>query len=66
MSDDWESEGLAGWESLDNESLNWILPSSWQSHVYNVRNTETGETRRVRVRPGQSIGEAIADGQWED
>ncbi len=66
MSDKWENEGLATWEGLENESLNWILPLSWQTHIYKVRNTETDEERQVRVKPGQSIGEAIAQGQWED
>ena len=65
MSDKWKDEGLAGWEGLD-EVLNWVLPRSMQTHVYDVRNTETGERRRVRVEPGQSIGEAIANGQWDD
>ena len=66
MSDEWEDEGLAAWEGLGNESLNWILPISWQTHIYNVRNNETNERRQIRVEPGQSIGEAIAQGQWED
>ncbi len=62
---EWKDEGLAGWEGV-NEALNWVLPASWQTHIYDVRNTETDETRRVRVDPGQSIGEAIANGQWAD
>ncbi len=65
MSDKWKDEGLAGWEGLD-EALNWVLPRGMQTHVYDVRNTETDERRRVRVEPGQSIGEAIANGQWDD
>lgn len=65
MSEEWESEGLAAFEGLD-EALNWVLPRGMQTHIYRVRNTETGETKRVRVDPGQSIGEAVANGQWDD
>ena len=65
MSSNWESKGLAGFEGFD-EVLNWVLPKGMQTHIYRVRNTETDEIRHVRVDPGQSIGEAIANGQWDD
>ena len=66
MGNKWEDNGLAGWEHLDNEITSHILPSSWQTHIHNVENTDTGEERRVRVDPGQSVGEAIENGQWDD
>lgn len=31
-----------------------------------VRDTETGEERRLLVKPFQEVGDAIANGQWED
>lgn len=31
-----------------------------------VVNTETGETKSVYVAPGQTVGEAIAKGQFND
>ena len=46
-----------------HDILNIIFCEDTDTHK--VKNTETGEERLVRVDPGQLVGEAIANGQWE-
>ncbi|OHB17766.1 MAG: hypothetical protein A2734_02820 [Parcubacteria group bacterium RIFCSPHIGHO2_01_FULL_40_30] len=64
MSDKWEDEGVV--PNIEHDILDMVLPEDMQTNTHRVRNTETGEKRLVRVDPGQSVGEAIAEGQWED
>lgn len=54
MDDDWE---VASYLSGDT-----VLPP----FIYLMRNKETGETRRLIVNTGQSVGDAVRLGQWVD
>lgn len=64
MSDKWEDKGICC--NIEHDLLDCFLPESMQTHSHKVENTETGEERQVRVGPGQTVGEAIAKGQFED
>ena len=64
MSDDnWEDEGVV--PNIKHDAFN-LIPFAPQVNTHRVINTETGEERSVRVDPGQLVGEAIANAQWED
>ena len=56
MSESWRHIGSA------ESAFGKILPPYKEL----VENTETGEQRVVLVNIGQSVGEAIANGQWAD
>lgn len=56
MSDNWEHKGSA-------EGLGSLIPGP--RHEW-VQNTETGEDREVYVGSNQTVGEAIANGQFRD
>ncbi|MCI0530585.1 MAG: hypothetical protein L0Y74_01320 [candidate division Zixibacteria bacterium] len=63
MSDEWEDLGETN-DFLDLASLGLaklIFPT-----VHEVENKETGEIRRVVVGRGQTLGEAIQNGQFTD
>lgn len=57
MGDKWEHVGHA-----ENVVSAFIPGPDWEA----VRNTETGEEGSVYVLEGQTIGEAIANGQWHE
>lgn|GEM_PF-2934437 len=62
MSDEWEDKGECG--KSEYEFIDVFLPESMWTRFHAVENIETGEIRRVRVDPGQTVGEAIAEGQF--
>lgn len=57
MSDSWKDNGHVG------GFLDLLIPGPIS---HEVENTETGETREVYVGSNQSVGEAIANGQFSD
>lgn len=64
MSDEWEDMGVV--PNFEHDILNALTFNIRPTDSHKVRNTETREERQVRVDPGQTVGEAIANGQWED
>lgn len=64
MSSKWIDKGIV--PNYEHDIPDMFLPGSMQTDSHKVENTETGEERQVRVDPGQTVGEAIALGQWED
>ena len=64
MSGKWRDDGIV--PNYQHDIPDMFLPTSMQTDSHKVTNTETGEERRVRVGPGQTVGEAIANGQWDD
>lgn len=63
MSDKWEHAGPGG-NAFD--AVFDTLGGSLLGTKECVRDTETGEFREVFVSPGQTVGEAIANGQFTD
>jgi hypothetical protein len=57
MPDKWEKTG-----SGENVVSMFVPGPDW----VRVENTETGETGTVYVLDGQTVGEAIANGQWHE
>jgi len=64
MSEKWIDKGVCC--NADHDIGNMFLPESMQTNSHKVENTETGEERQVRVEGNQTVGEAIANGQFED
>jgi hypothetical protein len=64
MGDEWDDKGVT--PNYQHDIPDMFLPASMQTDSHKVTNRETGEARQVRVDPGQTVGEAIANGQWED
>lgn len=64
MNDKWEDKGVV--PNFEHDIPNALTFNIRPTHSHKVENTETGEERQVRVDPGQTVGEAIANGQWED
>lgn len=60
----WKDKGVCC--NADHDIPNMFLPASMQTDSHKVENTETGEERQIRVDAGQTVGEAIAKGQFED
>jgi hypothetical protein len=58
----WKDEGMCGEDILTGLASFGLTGLAGATHI--VENTETGERRAVRVEPSQSVGEAIANGQW--
>lgn len=58
-SDEWVDRGLTN-AGANMPFLN-LLPGGSE---HNVENKRTGEWRKVWVNDGQTVGEAIANGQW--
>ncbi len=63
MAEKWEDKGVCC--NMSHDLLNAILPGE-DTNSHKVVNTETGEERQIRVDSGQTVGDAIAKGQWED
>lgn len=64
MSGHWKDDGAV--PNIEHDILNAVLPSDLTTNTHRVVDTETGQERLVCVEPGQTVGEAIANGQWED
>ncbi len=60
MTDNWREIGSA--EGL----LGSAVGAALGIHDVLVENNETGETRTVYVNDNQTVGEAIAEGQFKD
>ena len=58
MGGEWEDKGSA--ESYVGE----VIGGMFGVHDHAVQNTQTGETRTVYVGNEQTVGEAIANGQF--
>jgi hypothetical protein len=61
MSDKWKDKGWTN--DSGNQPLVSMLPGG---HEHNIQNSETGEWRTIRVDDGQTVGEAIENGQFTD
>ena len=57
MSDKWKDAG-----SDENLISQFIPGPEWRV----VENIETGEVRQIEIYDGQTIGEAVANGQFRD
>lgn len=62
-SEKWEDNGVV--PNISHDIYNIFVPVSDATDTHKVTNTETGQEKYVRVDPGQTTGEAIANGQWE-
>ncbi len=56
MSDEWRDNGIVS--DFENDLFG--------QDVHSVTNNETGEDRLVVVYGSESVGEAIANGQWKE
>ncbi len=63
MSEQWKDNGVCC--NMSHDFLNAIIPGE-DTNSHKVENIETGEERQIRVDSGQTVGDAIAKGQWED
>jgi len=77
MSDEWVDKGVTGSsvagdiaETIASGGLSAALHGATGGDTrveeHRVENKETGETRKVAVGGNQTVGEAIAEGQWMD
>ena len=64
MADKWEDKGVSDSSTLTNLVTSMFGLDAGDRH--NVENTETGETKVVDRYSGQTVGEAISNGQFRD
>ena len=64
MSKKWEDKGVCC--NASHDITNMFLPESMKTDSHKVENMETGEERQIRVDRNQTVGDAIAKGQFED
>lgn len=64
MSDKWEDRG----RTVEDGVMRLMTGGLWSrlGETHDVKNTETGETREIDINRGQSLGEAIAKGQFRE
>jgi len=63
VGDKWEDKGVV--PNIEHDLLN-MIPFVPITDTHKVENIQTGEEKFVRVDSGQTVGEAIANAQWED
>jgi len=64
MSSKWKDEGIVS--NYEHDIPNMFLPESMCTNTHKVKDPETGKEKLVRVDPGQTVDNAIANSQWED